>query len=1192
MNSTTDGNRDSQVSSSGEAEGAPHQSATESGTSEPVSDYTGGVAPAKSKDNVEAFIADIEPFFYGVEITYVDAGAYIGSVFKKLVNSKLRIGEAHLFEPNPESFRKLEARAKNVFRERSLNLYQFALTASTGDLWMHPAKDMSRVLEPQDKGDNEGAGAKESALISVQSATLDSIASVITEGRISLLKIDVEGSEAEVLEGAKNLLSGQRVDVIYIEAGANPRGVQHCYYGVIDEVLTAHGYRLFRVYEQRNEWRDDSPFLRRMNLAYMSASFAERRPYKLIRQLHQTAEENGDLRRQLHQAREDVAQLTEQVSTLKRRDDERRVELEKCNDSLESARSEGRRYAEKIEVLEREVTKTAHESEELRRKLQDMEAGQVKVKNREREMKSALNEARCELRQYVRLVRDGEKALRGLEEQLEHAKEEKERLLTETKGLREALGQCRAEKRKLIESKSWRVTAPLRWLTGATRRRNLHMGRKMSGGASAGKKRNADPSLQRAAVSTDKDKVREPSRGNAKGVREEKRADGRSRIPDAGCSRTAAGAREADVTGKMLEQKLWSGFSEPARRELESMSLGERGESASEVCYSAWALARYCAATGDFEGAERYIERMIASGGSAADRLGRVLLRAECRIRAGDVETARADVSAAMDRLGKDTNLLLAMSNCCTNAAESQSSGGGGEGVGDEARLHWINEAYTQRGMLQIGRIDGHRPLGLGNVTSVVPDERRVTTGPLVSVIIPAFNAEMTLGAAIRGLLNQTWSKLEIIAVDDGSTDGTEEVVKNIAVEDDRVRYIRAETNRGPYAARNLGLGLASGDFITVHDSDDWSHAEKIEQQVKPLIEGECEATLSDWVRISEVMYCFGNWRPVDSLVGRNYSSLMVPNAMFDRLGAWDEVRTSGDSEYIARLEALLGKNSIKVVYEGTPLSWSLVREDALTGDTSTHVRTAYFGPRCDYRLAYQRWHGRSHLPGVSSELKWDPRSGGGRPFPAPLSMQNGGVSVHECDVVYIGNCVSGSGYSIGFVEELKNSVAEGLSVGLFHWPAYEDDPKAEWEPEILSLVDSFSVRQVSATEVAQTTLLRVWSSSLLDHEIDLQPTFEFDVVEICTDPPDLEQAWSRVAERIGRHIVWADQNTHYGRRAKDVEMARLGSNLSMNETERREHELKELLAETRKELSAARSRVRELEVVVNETESRSEQGS
>lgn len=102
----------------------------------------------------------------------------------------------------------------------------------------------------------------------------------------------------------------------------------------------------------------------------------------------------------------------------------------------------------------------------------------------------------------------------------------------------------------------------------------------------------------------------------------------------------------------------------------------------------------------------------------------------------------------------------------------------------------------------------------------------------LVSVIIPTYNSDKFITKAINSILNQTYSNLEIIIVDDGSTDNTKDEIYNL--KDNRIKYFY-KSNGGESSARNFGLAQATGEFIAFLDADDLYHKEKIKRQVSIL---------------------------------------------------------------------------------------------------------------------------------------------------------------------------------------------------------------------------------------------------------------------------------------------------------------------------------------------------------------------
>lgn len=110
----------------------------------------------------------------------------------------------------------------------------------------------------------------------------------------------------------------------------------------------------------------------------------------------------------------------------------------------------------------------------------------------------------------------------------------------------------------------------------------------------------------------------------------------------------------------------------------------------------------------------------------------------------------------------------------------------------------------------------------------------RENPAPLVSVIIPVYNAGKFLRPAIQSVLAQTWKSLEVIVIDDGSSDGCMESVRDL--KDSRIIWM-SQANRGKPAALNAALAIARGEFFAVNDADDLSHPARVERLVRGLMD-------------------------------------------------------------------------------------------------------------------------------------------------------------------------------------------------------------------------------------------------------------------------------------------------------------------------------------------------------------------
>jgi glycosyltransferase involved in cell wall biosynthesis len=146
---------------------------------------------------------------------------------------------------------------------------------------------------------------------------------------------------------------------------------------------------------------------------------------------------------------------------------------------------------------------------------------------------------------------------------------------------------------------------------------------------------------------------------------------------------------------------------------------------------------------------------------------------------------------------------------------------------------------------------------------------------PLISVIVPAYNAEKTIRETIESVINQTFSDWELIVVNDGSQDNTVEVVSQI--KDSRIKVFSYE-NAGLPASRNRGFDKAEGEFISFLDSDDLWTPDKLEEQLKALRANTKAAVAYSWTDYIDKSSNFLHPGRHLSFSGDVYSKLLVRN--------------------------------------------------------------------------------------------------------------------------------------------------------------------------------------------------------------------------------------------------------------------------------------------------------------------------
>lgn len=227
---------------------------------------------------------------------------------------------------------------------------------------------------------------------------------------------------------------------------------------------------------------------------------------------------------------------------------------------------------------------------------------------------------------------------------------------------------------------------------------------------------------------------------------------------------------------------------------------------------------------------------------------------------------------------------------------------------------------------------------------------------PLVSILIPAYNVKDRIESCVKSLVMQDYSNIEIIVIDDASTDGTDRIIRELEKDYSQVRGIFLPINVGPFVAKTYAAEHAKGEFITTQDADDWAHPERISRQIKPLLENKnLVATVSQLIRVDD----YGNFyaKQLMPLTRFNPSSFMFrKDQVIKKTGLWDLVRIAADTEFIERLKLIFGDMSVSLIK--LPLIVGAHRQNSLMTSSETGNLNDRMSPtRLDYWESWRFWH-------------------------------------------------------------------------------------------------------------------------------------------------------------------------------------------------------------------------------------------
>jgi hypothetical protein len=217
-----------------------------------------------------------------------------------------------------------------------------------------------------------------------------------------------------------------------------------------------------------------------------------------------------------------------------------------------------------------------------------------------------------------------------------------------------------------------------------------------------------------------------------------------------------------------------------------------------------------------------------------------------------------------------------------------------------------IDDRSAQDYALKLDRSVESRFSGLTLSKSPEPTQHN---GPKISVLMPIYNAERTLQMAAESILNQTWKALELILIDDSSTDDSLAIAHKLKQKDPRVRVLELTQNGGPYIARNTGAQQATGEYITVHDADDWALPTRLADQISELRKTRgASVGMGHMLRIQDDGLV-RRLQPTGWITPDGGLRLCFPSMLFEqtyfrqKLGAWDSVKAGADLEIFHRIK-------------------------------------------------------------------------------------------------------------------------------------------------------------------------------------------------------------------------------------------------------------------------------------------------
>jgi hypothetical protein len=417
------------------------------------------------------------------------------------------------------------------------------------------------------------------------------------------------------------------------------------------------------------------------------------------------------------------------------------------------------------------------------------------------------------------------------------------------------------------------------------------------------------------------------------------------------------------------------------------------------------------------------------------------------------------------------------------------------------AEKRWLrrfNWQFTRRDLEPVSLREGE-DVPFNRLTSA-PNLEPAPEGPLVTVIMTSFKPQRgDVLQAARSILDQTWTNLELLIVDDASPSAYAPVLDELDQLDPRLRVIRLQTNGGTYAARNVAIAQARGEFITGQDSDDWSHPQRLEVQVKDLLEhpqrpGNQVYTVNMTEDLVRIRRGYGPFIP-------SAPTLMVRTPIIRELGGYIPARKAADNELRDRITAYTGRPIFAIP---EPLIFMRILPDSLS---RSDFRPGWQHPaRRAFWSSYRTWH--------ATEGTTQLRRSADQPAPVYVpprftSAPHAILKPVKLDVVFAADWCEDGETQASAVEEIRQLLEAGYRVGVLHMEnaIHLSRYARTYNQPIQQMISAGQVSHVVADETHyHVTLMLVRSPELLQFVPHGRVGFHIRHVAVAAEKPPWEQ--------------------------------------------------------------------------------------